>query len=233
MSTLRLEANSIHLLASRISLSKELQSNFIQAVSLLNGANKVVVTGVGKSGIIARKAVAMLRSLAIIAVFLDATDALHGDLGLVQQGDVVVMLSNSGKTAELLQLIPHLKQRPNVTLIGLCSEQSSPLGQESHCWIDTSVPSEATHQFPAPTCSTTLTLAVVDSLCIAAAEHRRLDQKAFKFNHPGGAIGSKLDEDAKQCACQANAPTPAVTPEDAPISKFDGRHLEPEPMALS
>ena len=135
----------------------------------------------------------MLRSLAIVAVFLDATEALHGDLGLVNKGDVVMMLSNSGKTVELLHLLPHLALR-QVRLISLCSSQESPLGQASDIWIDTSVPSEATQEFPAPTCSTTLTLAVVDSLCIAAAEHRMLGKAEFKYNHPGGAIGDTLTQ---------------------------------------
>lgn len=134
----------------------------------------------------------MLRSLAVVSVFLDATDALHGDLGLVNAGDVVMMLSNSGKTSELLQLLPHLALR-KVKLVALCSNAGSPLGQASDIWIDTSVPSEVTQAFPAPTCSTTLTLAVVDSLCIAAAEHRMLGTAEFKYNHPGGAIGTKLD----------------------------------------
>ena len=193
LSTLRLEASSIHLLASRISLSKDLQSNFIGAVKAITSANKVVVTGVGKSGIIARKCVAMLRSLAIVSCFLDSTDALHGDLGLIQPGDVVMMLSNSGKTCELLQLLPHLAKR-NVNIISLCSSADSPLAKASSIWIDTSVPSEATQDFPAPTCSTTLTLAVVDSLCVAAAEHRMLGRAEFKYNHPGGAIGNTLTE---------------------------------------
>ncbi|BFZ58520.1 hypothetical protein PYCC9005_005583 [Savitreella phatthalungensis] len=191
MSTLRLEASAINLLARRISLQKELQANLIAAISLINSANKVVVTGVGKSGIIARKAVAMLRSLAIVSVFLDSTDALHGDLGLVQEGDVVLMLSNSGKTAELLQLIDHLNLR-SVKLVALCSSPDSPLGKASHVWLDTSVPCEATPSFPAPTCSTTLTLALIDALCVASAEQRQMDAKTFKYHHPGGSIGSAL-----------------------------------------
>ncbi|CCG81145.1 protein of unknown function [Taphrina deformans PYCC 5710] len=109
-----------------------------------------------------------------------------------------MMLSNSGKTAELLQLLPHLALR-RVKLISLCSSEESPLGQASDIWIDTSVPSEATQEFPAPTCSTTLTLAVVDSLCIAAAEHRMLGKEEFKFNHPGGAIGNTLTAVADVC----------------------------------
>lgn len=135
----------------------------------------------------------MLRSLAVVAVFLDATEALHGDLGLVNEGDTVMMLSNSGKTSELLQLLPHLALR-KITLVSLCSSEESPLGQASDIWIDTSVPSEVTQEFPAPTCSTTLTLAVVDALCIAAAEHRMLGKAAFKYNHPGGAIGNVLTQ---------------------------------------
>lgn len=135
----------------------------------------------------------MLRSLAVVAVFLDATEALHGDLGLVNEGDIVMMLSNSGRTQELLQLLPHLALR-KVSIISLCANESSPLGKTSDIWIDTSVPSEATQQFPAPTCSTTLTLAVVDSLCIAAAEHMMLGKAEFKYNHPGGSIGNALTQ---------------------------------------
>lgn len=135
----------------------------------------------------------MLRSLAVVSVFLDATEALHGDLGLVNEGDLVMMLSNSGKTQELLQLLPHLAMR-KVKVISLCSEEHSPLGKVSDIWIDTSVPSEATQQFPAPTCSTTLSLAVVDSLCIAAAEHMMLGKAEFQYNHPGGAIGNALTQ---------------------------------------
>lgn len=197
MSTLRLEASAINLLARRISLQKELQQNLIAAVQLINTANKVVVSGVGKSGIIARKAVAMLRSLAVVSVFLDSTDALHGDLGLVQENDVVMLLSNSGKTVELVQLIDHLKLR-NVKIISLCSSPDSPLGRASDVWLDTSVPCEATPSFPAPTCSTTLTLALVDALCVASAEQRRMDADVFKYHHPGGAIGSSLQPSTQE-----------------------------------
>lgn len=191
MTTLRLEAQAIHLLATRISLSKELQANFIAAVLAINQARKIVVAGVGKSGIIAKKAVATLRSLAVVSLYLDTTDALHGDLGVIEQGDVALLLSNSGRTQELLQLLPHLQCR-NVRIISLCSQGKSPLGLASDIWLDTSVPSEAVQDFPAPTCSTTLTLAVIDALCVASAQARGIGRAEFSHNHPGGAIGALL-----------------------------------------
>ncbi|KAJ2956976.1 hypothetical protein NQZ79_g7221 [Umbelopsis isabellina] len=157
----------------------------------LDCGGKIVITGVGKSGKIGEKMVATLQSTGSCAVFLHPIEALHGDLGVIQENDCVLALSYSGNTDELLQIIPSLRHR-RVPIIGLGGNAKSKLAKECNAWIDGHVISEASSEIPAPTSSTTLALAIGDSLALTLAQQKKFQKADFALNHPGGALGKRL-----------------------------------------
>ncbi|KAK9768079.1 hypothetical protein K7432_001575 [Basidiobolus ranarum] len=157
----------------------------------LDKGGKIIVTGVGKSGKIAQKIVATLQSTGSVAVFLHPTEALHGDLGLVQAKDVVLALSYTGNTEELLRVIPSFKKR-GVKLLGLGGNKQSLLAQKCDAWIDGYVQSEACPHVPAPTSSTTVALALGDAIAMTLMKLRVFTAQQFALNHPGGSLGKKL-----------------------------------------
>ncbi len=175
-----------------LNLQKSIGNEFVRAVNvILNSKGRVVFTGMGKSGIIARKIVATMNSTGTAAFYLHPTDALHGDLGVVRQDDIVILVSKSGHTEELMQLIPMLK-RINVTLIGMLGEPDSKIGRECDVVLNVAVEEEACPYDLAPTSSTTAALVMGDALAITLLELRGFSEEDFAMLHPGGSLGKRL-----------------------------------------
>jgi arabinose-5-phosphate isomerase len=188
----RVEAAALNELALR--LDNTLLAPFTQTADLLlqsaNGS-RIIITGIGKSGIIARKIAATLRSTGTQAHFLHAAEATHGDLGMLASGDIVLALSYSGETEELLRLLPTLK-RLNTKLIVISGCPTSTLAQASDIFLDTSVSAEACPLNLAPTASTTVMLALGDALALEVSRRRGWKVEDFADLHPGGRIGRRL-----------------------------------------
>jgi len=183
---LQSEANAI------LGLVERIDSNFEKAVELLSGCKgRVVLTGMGKSGIICRKIAATFSSTGQPALFLHPAEAIHGDLGMVVPGDVVVSISNSGETSELLRLLEMLK-RLGIPLIALTGGNQSTLARYSDVVLDVSVAQEACPLNLAPTASTTAALAMGDALAMCLMVQRGFKEEDFARLHPGGKIGKKL-----------------------------------------
>ncbi len=187
---IRIEAEALRALADR--LANSMGDAFEQAINLLhNCAGRVVVTGMGKSGLVARKIAATLSSTGTPSVFLHPAEAVHGDLGMLVAGDVVIALSQSGETEEILRLIATIK-RLDIKLIAMTGEVSSTLAQAADVALDCSVAQEACSLGLAPTASTTTMLALGDALAVALAERRGFKEEDFALLHPGGKLGKRL-----------------------------------------
>ena len=173
--------------------SGSLSSNDVaQAIDLIiNCRGKVIVSGVGKSGVIADKIAQTMTSTGTMAVFLHPSDALHGGLGVVANGDVVIALSNSGETDELLAILPSLAQR-SVPVIAIVGNVDSTLSRAAAAVIDASVDREACPLNLAPTASTTVALALGDAIAMAVMEAKGLTAEDFAANHPAGRLGKRL-----------------------------------------
>ncbi len=184
---LKLEAAAIELAAGR--LKKPVIEKTLKI--LKDCESKIIVTGIGKSGIIAQKIAQTLTSTGTVAVFLHPSDALHGSLGIITGGDVVIALSNSGETDEILLLLPALKAR-KVCLISIVGNPDSTLAQQSDVVLDASVDQEACPLNLAPTCSTTVALAIGDALAMTLMEAKNLTAEDFAANHPAGRLGKRL-----------------------------------------
>ncbi|WP_371865798.1 KpsF/GutQ family sugar-phosphate isomerase [Gelidibacter japonicus] len=184
---------TIDLESSAISnLVNLLNDDFADAVELIyNSKGRVIITGIGKSAIIANKIVATLNSTGTPAVFMHAADAIHGDLGLVLEDDVVICISKSGNTPEIKVLIPLLKGAKN-KLIAITGNTKSFLGQQADYVLNTFVEHEACPNNLAPTTSTTAQLVIGDALAICLVELRGFSSKDFAKYHPGGALGKRL-----------------------------------------
>jgi arabinose-5-phosphate isomerase len=196
----RIEAEALRALADR--LAGPMAADFERAIELLYGcAGRVIVTGMGKSGLIARKVAATLNSTGSPAMFLHPTEALHGDLGMVVRGDAVLALSASGETGEILQLLAPVK-RLGVPLITLTcddlyassadAQSRSTLAQAADIALDCSVAHEACALGLAPTASTTTMLALGDALAVALSERRGFKEEDFANLHPGGKLGKRF-----------------------------------------
>ncbi|WP_420400315.1 KpsF/GutQ family sugar-phosphate isomerase [Flagellimonas sp.] len=184
--TLETESKAIH------NLINQLDEQFAQAVQhILKSQGRVVVTGVGKSAIIASKIVATLNSTGTPAIFMHAADAIHGDLGTIQKNDVVVCLSKSGNTAEIKALLPLIKNGSN-KLIGITGNMDSVLSKQADFVLGAYVEKEACPNNLAPTTSTSAQLAIGDALAICLLELRGFSSSDFAKYHPGGALGKKL-----------------------------------------
>jgi len=158
---------------------------------LVECRGKVILTGIGKSGFIARKIAATLTSTGTRAVFLHPSDALHGDLGIVDSSDVVVLLSNSGETDEMLAMLPYLKHRA-VPLIAIVGNVNSTLSRAADAVLDASVDKETCPFNLAPTASTTVALVIGDALALTVMQIKRLTPEDFALNHPAGRLGKRL-----------------------------------------
>jgi arabinose-5-phosphate isomerase len=189
----RAEARALLELAMR--LDGPMAAPFAQAVDLIVEAaghgGRVIVTGMGKSGLIGRKLAATLCSTGTRAHFLHPAEARHGDLGIVAAGDVALALSASGETEELLDLLPAL-ERIGIKIVSLCGNSASTLAQASAVWLDASVTAEACDMNLAPTASTTVMLALGDALALEISRRRGFAAEDFAELHPGGRLGRRL-----------------------------------------
>ena len=173
-------------------LKDKLDSNFSRAIGILmNAGGKIILTGMGKSGLIGRKIAATLASTGTPAFFLHPAEGIHGDIGMVGRGDVVVALSNSGETPEIVRLLPVFK-RIGLSLIALTGNPDSTLARHADVTLDVGVPEEACPLGLAPTASTTAALAMGDALAVVLFEEKGLSAEDFAQFHPGGALGRKL-----------------------------------------
>ena len=183
---IRIEAEAIAALESHIN------GNFAASVDLIfNAKGRVVLTGMGKSGIIARKIAATMNSTGTPSAFMHPSDAVHGDLGMVTPDDVVICISKSGDTAELRQLLPRFQQL-GVKVIAMVGNLNSPLSKQSDFVLDTSVKEEACPYDLAPTSSTTAALVMGDALAITLLQKRNFTKEDFALFHPGGNLGKQL-----------------------------------------
>ena len=179
-------------MAGLAAVREHLDARFARAVELVLACRgKVVVTGVGKSGIVCRKMAATLASTGTPAVFLHAGEGVHGDLGTLVRGDVLVAVSNSGETAEVLSLLPAAR-RLGLPLVAITGKLDSTLARAADVALDVSVPEEACPLNLAPTASTTATMALGDALAIALLEERGFSTEDFALLHPAGALGRRL-----------------------------------------
>ena len=175
-----------------LSLVERLDDNFVGAVELMRHCKgKVVVTGVGKSGHICAKIAATLASTGTPAFFLHSGEALHGDLGMVMNGDVILAVSNSGETDEILKLLPHFKHH-GLKLIAMTGNPDSTLARASEAVLNVGIKDEACPLGLAPTTSTTAALAMGDALAVVLLEEKGFKQEDFAFRHPGGILGRRL-----------------------------------------
>ena len=173
-------------------LEKSINKDFVNAVEIIYKAKgRVVITGMGKSGLIARKIVATLNSTGTAAIYMHPTDALHGDLGMVRKEDVVMIISKSGATDEISRLLPMFK-RLGVKLIAMSGNPEASLVKESDIFLNISVKEEACPHDLAPTSSTTATLVMGDALSVALLQKRGFTAEDFALLHPGGSLGKRL-----------------------------------------
>ncbi|GAC1325732.1 MAG: KpsF/GutQ family sugar-phosphate isomerase [Collimonas sp.] len=206
--TLQIEADAIIALKNRI--SDNLSDPFAQAIALLLNCNgRVVVSGIGKSGHIARKIAATLASTGTPALFIHPAEAAHGDLGMVTEDDAFIAISNSGETAELMAIVPIIK-RMGASLIAMTGNDGSALAQLANVHLNVKVDQEACPLNLAPTASTTATLAMGDALAVALLDARGFREEDFARSHPGGALGRRLLTHVRDVMRSGEA-IPAVT----------------------
>ncbi len=183
---LKIEADAI------LQLQDSINDDFYQSIiSIYQSKGRVVITGIGKSAIIANKIVATMNSTGTPALFMHAADAIHGDLGMIQNDDVIICISKSGNTPEIKVLVPLLKQSKN-PLIAIVGNMDSYLAKQADFVLDTTVEIEACPNNLAPTTSTTAQLAMGDALAVCLLECRSFSSEDFAKYHPGGALGKRL-----------------------------------------
>ena len=198
---LQIEADAL------LQLKNQLNSDFYKIVNLLYKSNgRVVVTGIGKSAIIANKMVATFNSTGTPSLFMHAADAIHGDLGMIQKDDTIICISKSGNTPEIKVLAPLLKQSGNI-LIAMVGNTDSYLALQADYILDTTVETEACPNNLAPTTSTTAQLAMGDALAVCLLECREFSSQDFAKYHPGGALGKKLYLKVEDLSLQNEKPS--------------------------
>lgn len=185
---------------------KMLGQEFVSAITVMNETSEhIIVCGMGKSGLVGRKISATLASTGTPSIFLHPAEAIHGDLGKVQKNSVVLLISYSGETGEILALIPALK-RLNVTIIALTGVIQSTLASNADIILDMSVDREACPLNLAPTTSTMITMVLGDALAVGLMERKNFKQEDFALTHPGGALGRRLLSNVKDEMKQVNLP---------------------------
>lgn len=194
---LQLEANAIAKAVEKI--NPESVEKAVKLVTECEG--KVILAGVGKSGIVAQKITATLNSIGIVSVFLHPCDALHGDIGIVTGTDIAMLLSNSGETEELIGMIPHLKHR-QVPIIAILGNLHSTIANRADVVLDATVDREACPLNLAPTTSTTVALAIGDALAMTCMQMRKITPEDFAFNHPAGRLGKRLTLKVRDIMCK-------------------------------
>ena len=204
--TLDIEAEAIS------GLKDFINDDFVKCVQIIHSSKgRVVVTGIGKSALIGQKIVATFNSTGTPAIFMHAADAIHGDLGIIQQHDVIICISKSGNTPEIKILVPLLKSWGN-KLIAITGEVESFLGKNCDCALNTFVAKEACPHNLAPTSSSTAQLAMGDALAVCLLDYKGFSSKDFAKYHPGGALGKKLYLKVKDIF--PNNASPKVAPGD-------------------
>ena len=183
---IQIEAQAVSAIADRINQQFETAVN-----TILDSKGRLIVLGIGKSGLISQKIASTMASTGTPAHFVHPGDAFHGDLGMITKEDVVLMISNSGETHELVQIIPAIRKK-EVPIIGMVGKEGSSLYNDVDIILDTSVEKEACTLDLAPTASTTATLAMGDALAVALFESRGFNAQDFAELHPGGSLGKKL-----------------------------------------
>ncbi len=187
-------------------VAQHLDETFDQAIELiLNTKGKVIVSGIGKSGLIGKKIVATLSSTGTPAYFLHPSEAFHGDLGIISKEDIIILISFSGETDELLKIIPFLKWKHN-RLIAITGNPDSALARNADCCLKVKITQEACPLLLAPTSSTTAMLVLGDALAVALMEARNFMQEDFARFHPGGSLGRKLITRVKDLMRTDNLP---------------------------
>jgi len=208
--TFHIEADALTKAATR------LDDNFLNAIDLILGCRgKLIITGVGKSGLVGAKMAATFASTGTSSFFLHPTEALHGDLGMIGKEDILMAISSSGESEELTKILPHIK-RFEIPLIGLTSNKESSLGHYADVFLDISVEKEACPLNTAPTTSTTLTMALGDALAIALMQKRGFKKEDFASFHPGGSLGKKLFVKIKDLMRTENLP---IISEETPLKE--------------
>lgn len=213
------EANELEKTANKISFDIE------KAIDLIiNSKGKLIVTGVGKSGLVGAKIAATLASTGTSSFFLHPTEAMHGDLGMIGKEDIVLGISYSGESEELIQILPHLK-RLNIPLIAMAKSENSTLAKYSDVFINIAVDKEACPLDTAPTSSTTLTMAMGDALAVCLMKKRDFKKEDFASFHPGGSLGKKLFIKVDDLLKKENLPTVSreTKLKDAIIVMSEGR----------
>ncbi|HTQ63690.1 MAG TPA: KpsF/GutQ family sugar-phosphate isomerase [Puia sp.] len=184
--TVQQEADSI------IRLQEYINENFVKAVqTIASSTGRLIISGIGKSAIVAQKIVATLNSTGTPSIFMHAADAIHGDLGMVQEQDLVMIISKSGESSEIKVLLPLIRDFGN-TLIGMAGNDKSLLAKQSDIFLNTTVSQEACPNNLAPTSSTTAQMVMGDALAVALMEVRGFNSDDFAKLHPGGALGKRL-----------------------------------------
>ncbi|MEA1954785.1 MAG: KpsF/GutQ family sugar-phosphate isomerase [Campylobacterota bacterium] len=184
--TFHIEAEALNKAANR------LDQKFLDAIELIiNTKGKLIITGVGKSGLVGAKMAATFASTGTSSFFLHPTEALHGDLGMIGKKDTLIAISSSGESEELTKILPHIK-RFDIPLIALTGDENSSLAKYADVFLDISVEKEACPLNVAPTASTTLTMGLGDALAVSLMNKRGFKQEDFASFHPGGSLGKKL-----------------------------------------
>jgi arabinose-5-phosphate isomerase len=197
-------------------IREQLGNEFIDAVELvLAGPGRVVVSGIGKSGLVGQKIVATLNSTGTPSFFLHPVEAMHGDLGMVMPGDVILAISYSGETNELNSLLLALKKRGN-PIIAMTGEIQSSLALAADVVLSIRVPKEACPLGLAPTASTTATLAMGDALAVVLLNRKKFQEEDFRFNHPGGSLGQRLKVRVTEVMFSGSS-IPAISPDSSAI----------------
>ena len=214
-SILKTGRNVLNLESRAISkLSRILDNNFIKVVKLIcENSGKLIISGIGKSGNIASKIAASFTSTGVPSIFLNPVDASHGDMGIIDKNDILIVLSNSGETHELADLINFAKKK-KIKIISITSNKKSLLFKNSDINLVLPKHTEADKLGTIPTTSTTLSLALGDALCCSVLNVRNFDKKSFKELHPGGKIGKKLKT------------LNDIMDKDIPIVKFNASVME-------
>jgi arabinose-5-phosphate isomerase len=198
-------------------LVSSVNEQFVEAVDVIyKSQGRVVLTGMGKSGLVARKIVATLNSTGTAAIYMHPTDALHGDLGMVRKEDVVIVISKSGSTEELHKLLPMFK-RLGVNIIAMSGNPESILAKEADIVLNINVEEEACPHDLAPTSSTTAALVMGDAISVALLEKRGFTAEDFALLHPGGSLGKRLSLKIEEVMIKGNG-IPSVKTE-APIKE--------------
>ncbi len=209
--TITMEMSAVNALVDRI------DESFVKACNIiLNCKGRTIVTGMGKSGHIGKKIAATLASTGTPSFFVHPGEASHGDFGMITNNDVVIAISNSGSSAEVVTLLPLIK-RLNIPLISMAGKPDSPLAEQGDVHLDISVECEACPLDLAPTSSTTVTLVMGDALAVALLEARGFTAEDFAFSHPGGALGRRLLLKVSDIM-HADQELPAV-PEETPLTQ--------------